>query len=283
MNYLFLTVSMLTMVAKNCIFNTAGKKLLKRSGDIYRFNSCMYLLCAAAFFALALFSGISLYTVGLGILFGLVTFLSNVFSLRALATGTMHITVLITTSSMMIPTVFGMILSRETPSIPKLLSMAALIGFIYLSSGKDKKAPFQKRWLVYCAIAFVSQGAVGILQKIHQISPHKDELFAFLGCSFAMAFVLAMLLGRGGGRPAFTKKHYLLALACGGCIFTMNLINLKLSGVIPSQIFFPLVNGSSIVLSSLTSIFIYKEKITGRQVAGLVGGIACLLLICLLP
>ena len=61
----------------------------------------------------------------------------------------------------------------------------------------------------------------------------------------------------------------------------MNYINLKLSGLLPSQLFFPLVNGSAIVLSSLSSVFIFKERITKKQVVGLVGGLLSLIAICL--
>jgi multidrug transporter EmrE-like cation transporter len=63
----------------------------------------------------------------------------------------------------------------------------------------------------------------------------------------------------------------------------MNFINLKLSGMLPSQLFFPLINGSAIVLSSLVSVLLFKEKLTRRQTIGLVGGIASLIAICLIP
>ena len=65
--------------------------------------------------------------------------------------------------------------------------------------------------------------------------------------------------------------------------FIMNYINLKLSGVLPSQLFFPLINGSSIVLSSIMSVIIFKEKLSKRQTIGLIGGIVSLIAICLVP
>jgi multidrug transporter EmrE-like cation transporter len=61
----------------------------------------------------------------------------------------------------------------------------------------------------------------------------------------------------------------------------MNYINLKLSGLLPSQLFFPLINGSAIILSSLSSVFIFKESLSKKQVVGLVGGILSLIAICL--
>lgn len=79
-----------------------------------------------------------------------------------------------------------------------------------------------------------------------------------------------------------TREHIFKfnVLFCGVCAFCMNYINMKLSGILPSQLFFPLVNGSAIVLSSLVSIFFFKEMPTQKQVVGLCGGILSLILIC---
>jgi multidrug transporter EmrE-like cation transporter len=63
----------------------------------------------------------------------------------------------------------------------------------------------------------------------------------------------------------------------------MNFLNLKLSGILPSQLFFPLVNGSAIILSTAASFIIFKEKLTSRQIVGLFGGIAALIAICITP
>ena len=56
-----------------------------------------------------------------------------------------------------------------------------------------------------------------------------------------------------------------IGLVCGVCTFAMNFINLKLSGLLPSQLFFPLVNGSAIVLSAIMSVVLFRERLTKRQ------------------
>ena len=61
----------------------------------------------------------------------------------------------------------------------------------------------------------------------------------------------------------------------------MNYLNLKLSGLIPSQLFFPLINGSTIVLSALLSVAVFKERLNKKQIIGLCGGILSLIAICL--
>ena len=63
----------------------------------------------------------------------------------------------------------------------------------------------------------------------------------------------------------------------------MNYLNLVLSGMLPSQLMFPLVNGSSIIISTLISVFLFKETLTKKQLIGVCGGISSLIAICLLP
>ena len=79
----------------------------------------------------------------------------------------------------------------------------------------------------------------------------------------------------------FTKKQLILALLCGVCTFGMNFLNLRLSGLLPSQLFFPVINGSAIVLSSFMSLLFFKEKLSRKQTVGLCGGILALVAICL--
>ena len=202
--------------------------------------------------------------------------------MRSLSTGPMHITLLITTSSMIIPTMSGLFFG-ERFSILKLALVLILIGFLYLSlDSKKGDAKANRHWLFFCALAFVFQGSIGVLQKIHQSSPHKDEASAFLFVAFICSLLYSRIRAKKSYRELqFTKKHVLLAVICGLCTYSMNFLNLKLSGMLPSQLFFPLVNGSAIVLSSLLSVLLFKERLTGRQLVGLCGGIACLVGICL--
>ncbi len=283
LNYILLSVSMLSIVLQNGLFNSVSKTKLKTKYDRFNYNSWLYLICFLMFAALCIGKAVTLFSILLGLAFGIATMLSNYSKITALGKGPMHITVLITTSSMIIPALSGVVLFGEKFSVGKAFAIFLLIFFIYISLKKDKNATYNKSWVIYCALAFVFQGIIGIIQKIHQSSNHKDELFVFLAVSFLFSCIFSKCLSQGGKeRLKFTKKEYAFAFVCGICTFTMNYINLKLSGVMPSQIFFPLVNGGSIVLTSLVSLFVFKEKLDRKQMIGLIGGIVSLVLICIL-
>ena len=274
-------LSVSSMVLQNCLLNHVCKKDLQTSDHVYRFNILTYAVCILLFGILSLSGGISWFTVGMGLLFGVITAFSNYYKMLSLSNGPMHITLLITTSSMIIPTVSG-IFFGESFSLLKLCVVFVLIFFIYLSLEKKSDSKINKRWLLFCALAFLFQGSIGVLQKIHQSSAHKSETGSFLLIAFICSLIYSHIRSKQSFRELhFEKKHLWFALICGVCTFGMNFLNLKLSGLLPSQLFFPVVNGSAIILSSLMSILFFKEKLTKKQIVGLCGGILALIAICI--
>lgn len=274
-------ISITSIVLQNCIFNNVCKKDLQTGAHVYRFNTLSYAICILLFGIIAISRGFSLFTIFLGVLFGVVTALSNYYKMQSLSCGPMHITLLITTSSMIIPTMSGVFFG-ENFSVYKLILVFVLIFFIYLSLEKKNSTEINKKWLIFCALAFVLQGSIGVLQKIHQSSEHKDEIGGFLFVAFICSIVYSHFRAKKGFKALnFNRKLFIFAPICGLCTFLMNFLNLRLSGLLPSQIFFPVVNGSAIILSSVMSVIIFKEKLTKRQIMGLCGGILSLISICL--
>ena len=274
-------ISITSIVLQNCIFNNVCKKDLQTGAHVYRFNTLSYAICILLFGIIAISRGFSLFTIFLGVLFGVVTALSNYYKMQSLTCGPMHITLLITTSSMIIPTRSGVFFG-ESFSVYKLIFVFVLIFFIYLSLEKKNSTEINKKWLIFCALAFVLQGSIGVLQKIHQSSEHKDEIGGFLFVAFICSIVYSHFRAKKGFKALnFNRKLFIFAPICGLCTFLMNFLNLRLSGLLPSQIFFPVVNGSAIILSSVMSVIIFKEKLTKRQIIGLCGGILSLISICL--
>ena len=278
-----IAISILSSVSQNCIFNRVCKKDLTTSSMIYLYNIMVYAVCVILFGIPLLHEKVSLYTVLFGIIFGAATALNSFFKMQALSKGPMHITLLIITSSMIIPAMSGLFYGEKF-SPYKLLAVIILLGFIYLSLGKGEDNKTSKGWLLCCIASFFAQGSVGVFQKIHQMSAHKAELNGLLFVAFVFSILYSRFNMKGRVKAVpYTKNLVFFAVICGLCTYWMNYYNLKLSGMMPSQIFFPLINGSSIVLSSLMSLVFFKEKLTKLQLVGLFGGICSLIAICLIP
>lgn len=284
MTALLTVLSIGSMVLQNGLLNGVCKKVLNTSQQTNFFNVVQYAVCVLIFGVMMFTGSLSWYTAGVGVLFGIVTALGTMYKLMALGKGPMHITLLITTSSMIIPTLSGVFFG-EGFSLTKFAVVIVLIGCIYLSLGKQEgDTKINGKWLVYCLISFVFLGLVGVLQKVHQTSAYKAETGGFLFVSFVCSMLFSLMrVGRAVKEIRFEKKVLFIGMVCGVCTYAMNDINLKLSGMLPSQLFFPLINGSAIVLSSLVSVVLYRERLDKRQWVGLVGGILSLIGICLVP
>ncbi len=270
-------ISISSTVLQNCLVNKLCKKTLRTADYISYFNMILYAVCVVLFGVMLIGNSISVFTVALGLVFGVVTALNSLFRMQALLTGPLHITMLITTSSMIIPALSGIFFGEEF-SLYKLIFVIILIGFIYMSLEKKAGGKIDKRWFLFCMLSFIMQGTIGVLQKIHQASVHSGEINGFLLVSFLCSVIFCRLRIKGSIKEIkLDVKTVILAIICGLCSYIMNVINLKLSGIIPSQLFFPLINGSVIILTSLASLILFKEKLSNKQLVGLFGGIVSLI------
>ena len=153
---LLIVTSITTMVLQNCLFNNSCKTALRTAKHINLFNIMVYSVCVLMFGILLLKEKLSFFTVLLGLLFGVVTALSNLFKMLSLSNGPMNITLLVTTSSMVIPTMSGVFFG-EAFSLAKLFVAVILIWFIYLSVSKSDETKIGRKWFLFCLLAFLFQ------------------------------------------------------------------------------------------------------------------------------
>jgi drug/metabolite transporter (DMT)-like permease len=157
-------------------------------------------------------------------------------------------------------------------------------------SKKDKKA--SGSWFLFVLIAFLTTGSIGVMQKWHQSSEFKDELDGFLIIAFLFSFIFS-LIGAFVTVLLQKKNHsytpmrrdlapfaIALMIVCGICAAANNKMNLYLSGVMSSAVFFPIVNGGGMILSAIASLFLFKEKFNAQKWVGISLGIVAVVLIC---
>ena len=279
-----LLISTSSMVLQNCLYSSFSKSAPRSRNEIYFFNCFSYAICILCFAVLTIIQqSLSLFTIITGAIFGFLTLNSLSNRMKALTCGPMNITLLVTTSSMIIPTMSG-VFFNEGFSPFKLCGVGVLLFFIYLSLGTGNGKKFDKMWILHTLLAFFCQGFIGVMQKVHQTSQYKGESGGFLLVAFIFSFLYSIIfVSKDIKTIKLETKLKFFAIACGFFVFAMNFINLLLSGMLPSQLMFPLVNGSSIIISTIVSVAFFKETLSGKQLVGVCGGIACLIAICLLP
>ena len=241
------------------------------------------------------FGDTSAYTVILGILFGIVVSLEGIFVTVAMKMGPMAYTMVIVSCSTVFTALSGFFFFDEEIGVLQLVGIALMVGsFVFATEKKEGEKKGGFRWLLFSLLAFIFSGAIGFMQKTHQAHDlHKGELNSFLVLAFIVSFVFSAVLAFTSMKkeklPLIEKnkagKVYwlliIIMIASGICVAANHKFNLALSGEIPSAVFFPIVNGGNLVLTTLSALIIFKERLTKRQWIGVILGIASVLFLCM--
>ena len=285
--YGLLLCSILSTTIYSTLNSRFSRTVMKGQGDFYLFNTIVSVPAAILFLILSRgLQMISLYTVLIGIVFAVMTMGSQFATIKAMHCGPMSYTVMFSSCGMIIPAVAGVLFWRENFSWLQALGAAVLVVSFVTGANFKKHQNITLKWLCYALVLFLCAGLVGIVQKIHQSSAYKDELFSLLFVNFAIMGVLSFLLylrerKRRPEAEVFRVKGKILAgcILIGILVAFSNAANLFLSGKMASMFFCPAVNGGSTVLCGLISYFFLKEKLDRTQLISF--GVGIIGLVCL--
>lgn len=248
----------------------------------------------------------SAFTVWLALLFGAVVCLQQLTLLLALSKGPLSYTMVIISMSTLITALSGVLFWQEDLRPLQLVGIVLMVLCLVLSvkresekSGESGGRRLSAVWLLLALLAMAFNGGVGILQKTHQSSAHKAELPAFLFVAFAFCAVFSVLCylfltirARGKRQepgaeestahsPRLSRNLIVLFLLSGVCVALCHCINLYLSGVVAAAVFFPIVNGGALMLTTLASLLLFHERLFLTQWLGLALGAVATFLLCM--
>lgn len=286
--YFLLFISVFIETSKNICYNFFGKNLLKTTDDTMIFNIVSCGGAVAVFSAIILITkqgfSVSLYSFLLSIVFAVTTVCAQYFGILSMSLGPMSFSVLFTYLSAIIPTVFGAVYKSTPPTIVQIIGLVLMIATLFLSIDFSENSGMSVKWILAVIGSFLGMGSLGVIQTLHQSSEYSFELCGFLFWTFVFTtlfFFILHLFEKGKRKEEVTYKwcDIRLMLLTGIFIGAVNIMNLYLSGKLPSVIFFPIVNGGAIILSSLASVLLFKEKLSPKKTAGLICGIIATCLI----
>lgn len=261
---------------------------------MFLYNAVNGAVSAIVFLFWGGFGNASVFTVLLGVLFGVITSAQMVATMYALRIGPMSFTTVIVSFSTLLTALSGALFWNEKLKWLQIVGIVLMvISFVFAVERKQDEKRASWKWLLFCLIAAACSGGIGLMQKIHQTSIHKGELNAFLIVAFivlgSISAIFALFAkmkektsllprGKNGGR-----SWWLFALMAvgGGCAAVNNKLNLYLSGVMDSAVFFPIVNGGGLVLATVAALVVFHEKLTKKQWCGVVVGTLSVLCLCL--
>ena len=293
LNYLILFLSTLFATGKALFCKALGTgHYSKKEVAVLNFKSFLVAFMCSLFFVVGeinkLFE-ISAFSIILSIFFGASVAITQIMQSKAMGNGPASIVTLIYSCGFLVPIFYGVFFWKETVSVYQWIGIFLLVIALGLIVYNGEKSKVLLLWLPFAVAAMLGSGMNAIFQKSHQYSSYSDELPFFLVYSlfFSSLFTgIASLLickkrekGQAVIKLRDTIKKVIVPLCLGVCVGLLNFSNLYLSGKLPSIILFPIYNVGSMLLTGIISAIIYKDKITKRQMAGLVIGITAILIV----
>lgn len=265
------------------ILGVSGQSIVKKpytqktnGAGVYFFNT---LLSAAALLFFVVTStklNFNLSFVPYSIGFAISYAVASVFMVLAIAYGSLSLTSLFISYSLMIPTFYGLIIGDP---IGKgfILGMILLVISLFLTNKSDEKAKISFKWIIFVILSFVGNGMCTVVQKMQQVASNGAYKNEFMIIALAIVTVVMLLMTLFKERKdikLFAKSGWHWALICGLLNGIVNLFVMILSGKMPVSLMFPLISAGGLIVTYLVSRFCYKEKLTKMQFIGFVFGLA---------
>ena len=288
MKYLFMAISITLATLQSVILKKFSNKTIKNTGDLFFFNGAVSVVWTAIMLVWFILSGdgfMSLPTIIFGLVYGLILCSFLYFKTASLAEGSVTITTLIGSSAFVPATIFGLFYANESASTFQIIGMSLMLlaVAVCINYKKSEQKPTFK-WAIYTALFFIAGSALGAFFKVFGGSNCFDQVNGMMlsASIFSAVFFFAtgVVINKSTMQPIPTIAKpsliYVLGSGVAGCLYVR--FNLSLSAIINSAIFFPVSNGSIVMLSTLAGFMLFKEKLTRWQILGIALGIIAIVL-----
>lgn len=289
----FLWICLLVFFAssKVTVQGRVSRIYFQNTQDPVLFNGVLFLTIAAlmAIIFPIIKPSTTMLLYALGVAF--FSFLFQTCYALAMVTGPISLTVLFACFSLFIPVTASIILYDERIYQTQIIGILFLIlcMLLNLKRGKDSNAPkFSWKWLIAIALTILSNGLATMLQKIYgrQSIEIKGADTTFLCLTYLLAAMFAFLFYFArrsvGTKPKASyrigKNILLYALAIGAILTIYQKCYIYALVKIDTAILLPTQNGLQSILMTLIGIFLFKDKLSIRQIGGIVCGIVCVVL-----
>lgn len=217
--------------------------------------------------------------------FSIVYTIATITSVLALKMGSLAITSLIMSYSLIIPTVYGLIFNNEELSLLKGIGISFLIVSLFLiraEADKTENSKFSVKWLINVTVAFFTNGLCSVVQDAQQkrFSGSQNGNFMIIALFFGLVvlIIFALIFERSVIFEAI-KKGTVLAAAGGICNGATNLFVMVILATVATSVFFPVLSACQLILTFIISVIFFKEKFIPRQIIGLCCGLVSLVLL----
>lgn len=260
-------------------------------------NGLFSALIAIAFVAFVVVKGmaVSVTTILFGSLFGFGFIATVSVYYYAMQSGPLSYTTFFFSASMIVPVIIGLFAWNESLKLTQGVGIVMFMAAFYCISvlGGEKGGKVNMRWIILCFATWLLNGLIGVVAKQQQITMQGTEYVQMMMMSFVSATVFALVaaviffvmdakkekkavgaLVKADMSLMWEGKIPLLGAALGSGM--ANVIITYLASRLPSGYLYPITLGSVVVLVSLFSILVLKEKPSKPGLIGILIGLVAI-------
>lgn len=240
------------------------------------FSTIFFLICSGG--NLCFTYEILPYSIIYGAIYG-ITFFSLT---KAMKYGPISLTAFASSISLIIPTLYGVVMLDDPFGIIKFTGFILLIlALVLITVKKGDAIGFSSKWLVLAILTFLGNGTLSILQKIQQMKFDGRYKSEFLIISFAIVCVTFLILGLRvqGSKKKMIAESIKYAAPAGIANGVLNFLVLMLTSMLPTAILFPSLSAINMTLTFILALLIFKEKLSKAQTTGYVLGVISVVLL----
>ena len=281
MQYILIFLMCLLATAKMSFQTAFGKHSVKNSTDALGFNFFVFVASALLFLPSVFGCSPAVWIYGLvGAVF---TVVYQLVYTKALSVGNVSLTVLITNFNMVVCVLVSYIFFKEPISALRLFGILLTVASFVICNGVGTKERVDKKWLILAVLSMLTSAAGSLVSKCLSNSQYTGEAQAYISSLYiiaaAIAFAIYPMMAKKEPRTfkiGFNVIKYAAATGISLGIFQM-VFNYGLARI-DGTFLFPAQSGGTIILSALSGVLIFKDKLTKRQMIGMVTGIVALVI-----
>lgn len=199
----------------------------------------------------------------------------------------MAITTAMQRMSLLLSSGYAVIFFGESLPILKIIGMALAVAAIIMITRSDKEnipRSRQIRYLLFPILALLASGIIEtVLYHVHakELNAHGDDVFSTYGFSLAACLgTIVVLFRQFKGLHKVNWRDIVGGIALGvPNFFTIYLILALLNKGMPGSVLYPVLNILVLLLTAITGLYLFKEKLKRVNLIGIGVALLAILLI----
>ena len=217
---------------------------------------------------------------------GLMLVASMFCGIYAMKSGTVALVSMFSTAGLIVPCIAGVFLFDEKISVMQWVGVAVFLFSAYLLIGSSKNIykNFSFKTVALLIAGLVTDGCVMLAQTIFARWVPNGNITMFSFFSFFIPGIILLIMTfvirpKNKSEMHMSKTMILCGVVLALCVFVINQLATIASRYVSPIILFTFINGGSTIIGTIVAAFFFEEKLTFRSAAGVIVGVASLVII----